>query len=385
MNTFLSSEQAALQASCREFVKELLEPISGELEQRKHCTKELLQKFGQKGYLGLSVAKEYDGQGSSFLDFSLLVEAVSEVDAGLALSIAAHTAAMELVANFGTDTQKSRYLPLLARGECLGTVALTEEKAGSDYLALEAKVTAGAEGFSISGKKTWVINGDTADLALVVARAGDAGRLSIWLVDLAKRSDVKVDANRSKLGLKSASTNDIEFVNTAVAKDAFLGPSAPEEASDDKQVESQIKFALDVSKVLVAAAALGLLDSALDASVQRARTREQFGANIGKFQAIQWKLADMSAESSGARLLTYRAAWAKDNSKEQFSRFAAMCKLFAARAARVHSAEAVQIFGAAGVSEDEPVEKLYRDAKVLEICEGTSEIQKNIIAAEVGV
>lgn len=385
MNTFLSCEQAALQASCREFVKELLEPISGELEQRKQSAKDVLQKFGQKGYLGLSVSKEYDGQGSSFLDFALFVEAVAEIDAGLALSIAAHTAAAELIAKFGSDTQKARYLPLLARGECLGTVALTEEKAGSDYLALETKITAGGEGFSINGKKTWVINGDIADLFLVVGRSGESGKLSIWLVDMAKKADIKIGANRSKLGLKSASTNDIEFVNTAVAGDAVLGQSVAGEASSDAQVEGQIAYALNVSKVLVSAAALGLLDSALDSSVVRARTREQFGSNIGKFQAIQWKLADMSAESAGARLLTYRAAWSKDNSPEQLSRFAAMCKLFAARAARVHSAEAVQIFGAAGVSEDEPVEKLYRDAKVLEICEGTSEIQKNIIAREVGV
>lgn len=385
MNTFLSSEQTALQTSCREFVKELLEPISGELDQRKHSAKDVLQKFGQKGYLGLSVSKEYDGQGSSFLDFALFVEAVGEIDAGLALSIAAHTAAAELIAGFGTDTQKSRYLPLLARGECLGTVALSEENAGSDYLALETKITAGGDGFSINGKKTWVINGDIADLALVVGRVGDAGKLSICLVDMARKTDIKVSPNRSKLGLKSASTNDIEFVNTAVGKDSFLGQTAPEEASDDKQVEGQIAFAGNVSKVLVSAAALGLLDSALDSSVGRARTREQFGSNIGKFQAIQWKLADMSAETSGARLLTYRAAWSKDNSPAELPRFAAMCKLFAARAARVHSAEAVQIFGAAGVSEEEPVEKLYRDAKVLEICEGTSEIQKNIIAREVGV
>lgn len=378
MNTFLSSEQDALLARCRAHVTKHIAPVVGDLDEGKQNFRDVVAALGQEGFLGSAVAKEYGGQGAPFVNLVLLAEALSEQDPGLALSLAAHAQVIELLSNFGTDTQKSRYLPLLARGECIGAFALSEETAGSDYAALRSSAAVSGEKCVLTGEKSWVVNGSIANVVLVVAK-DEASKFSVWIVDMDKadKSKVEIGSNRKKLGLRSAATNDISFKGLELAADAALGTA--------ENAEEAIKAAMDVSKVIVAAAATGLMNSALAHSVDRARSREQFGGNIGKFQAIQWKLADMSADSSAAKLLTYRAAWSKDEAPEEFRKNAAMCKFYAAKTARLHSSEAVQIFGSLGVSDDEPIEKLYRDAKVTEIAEGTSEIQKNIIAKEVGV
>ncbi len=389
MNTFLNAEQEALVSRYRSYVTESIRPLAAALEQRSHSLKDVLQMLGHEGFLSINVPKEYGGQGNPFINLCLFIEQLSRVDAGTALAIAAHQAVIELIVQFGTSKQKSRYLPLLARGECIGTFAFAEENAGSDYSAVQTVIeTNNAEDVSISGKKTWVVNGDIANLIVVCGRFekgdGQPSRLCLWLVDRDDKAGINVFKNRNKLGLRSASTNDIEFSQCKAASDAFLGPIHPKDASDDKDANEQIMRAMDIAKVIVAASAIGLLDEALHKSVEHAKAREQFGANIGKLQAIQWKLADMSAESSAARFLTYRAAWSKDLAQDEFCKFAAMAKYNAARAARLHSGEAVQIFGALGLSDEETLEKMYRDAKMMEICEGTSEIQKNIIAHEVG-
>lgn len=376
MNTFLSSEQETLLARFRAYVTEHIAPIASDLDEGKHSQREALAALGQAGFIGASVAKEYGGQGSPFINFVLLTEALAEYEPGLALSLAAHAQVMELLSKYGTDTQKSRYLPLLARGECIGAFALTEENAGSDYGSMATTVALKGDKCVINGTKTWVVNGSVANLAMVAGK-DDAGKLSIWLVDFENTRNIEVGPDRKKLGLRSAATNDIKFNGVEVAADAILGSF--------EKTEEAILDALDVSKVVVSAAAIGLLNASLHHSVERAKSREQFGANIGKLQAIQWKLADMSADSTAAKLLTYRAGWSKGEAPEEFRKNAAMCKFYAAKTARVHSAEAVQIFGSLGVSDDEPIEKMYRDAKVMEIAEGTSEIQKNIIAKEVGV
>jgi len=381
VNTFLSSDQEALLARCRKFVAEHIAPIASKLDSGEYSVREIYSALGQEGLLGLSVAKEYGGQGAPFLSFILLCEAIAESEPGLVLSLAAHAQVVELLAKFGTDQQKSRYLPLLARGECIGTFALSEETAGSDYEAMKSAAVSKNGKFVLTGEKTWVVNGGVANLAVVVSQvkaSEDAvsERLGLWLVDLEGKTNIESGANRKKLGLRSAPTSDVHIKGVELTAELELASGDSKEA---------ILHALDISKVVVAASAVGLLGGALNHSVKRSRTREQFGSTIGKFQAIQWKLADMSTESMGGRLLTYRAAWSKDDAPEEFRKFSAMCKFYAARAARVHSSETVQIFGALGLSDDEPIEKLYRDAKAMEIAEGTSETQKNIVAKEVGV
>ncbi|MBX9696233.1 MAG: acyl-CoA dehydrogenase family protein [Cyanobacteria bacterium] len=386
MNTFLGPEEQSLLASYRDYAKETVAPVAFALDQAKLSALELVKKFGQEGFLGLFVPKEYGGQGASFFVQTLFVEAISEYEPGLSLIVASHLAATELILKHGTDKQKSRYLPLLARGECIATLALTEEQAGSDLAAVTASVAKDGEEWVLTGKKTGVVAAEMANLALVLARlsGGEPGRLSLWLVDMDGDS-TSVLPDKGRLGLRSAPIHDVEIKSLGLAADSYLGSVNPEKMSDDKTTLGFVEDAQNVSKVVMASAAIGLLTRATQLSVEHANAREQFGSSIGRLQAIQWKLADMSADSSAARLLTYRAAWSKDNAPAEFSKFASMCKLQAAKAARVHSQEAVQIYGALGVEAGTETEKMYRDSKLLEILEGTSEIQKNIIAEEVGV
>mgnify|MGYP003384312601 CR=1 FL=1 len=372
VNTFLSSEQVQYQSSCKAFVDEklCLAGILKDLETSKEKQKEALSLIAQSGLIGTSLPHEYGGGGKSFVYAAILAEQLGMKDAGLSLVLANHLSACHLIWRYGTDEQKSRFLPLLSRGESFATLAFGEEQAGSDFSLVQTT----AESHKLNGKKAWVVNGDLAHVALVLTRTN--GKNQIWIVDLTSKSGVSVLKDRKKLGLKSASTTDIEFSSYVLDDKSALCQS---EDADDA-----IDYALSLSKVLLAAGALGICEQAIKYSVQRANEREQFGQAIGKFQAIQWKLADMSTETSAARLLTYRAAWSKDEAQEEFLKFAAMCKLFAARVARLYSGEAAQIYGTLGISEEEPMEKLYRDSKVIEVLEGTQEIQKNIVASHVG-
>ncbi len=384
MNTFLSSAQQALKDQYREYVQTNVAPIVAALESDNSGLKDLLVKLGQSGYLGITVGKEYGGQGGSFTNLLSFAECLGEVDAGLALSLAAHTTVIELISRYGSDTQKSRYLPLLARAECIGAFALTEVNAGSDFKAAQTRAIGKDRSIKISGTKTWVVNGAIAGLYVVLSRHleepqdGHAGRLMLSLVD-AGAASIKPSADRKKLGLRSANTSDVEFAEHPSSLEASL------KAADDAACEAQVMYGLDVAKTIVSAGAIGLTQAALNLSVERARTREQFGGPISQFQGIQWKLADHSADLAASRMLTLRAGWAKDEDLEEFAKFAAMCKFYAARTARIHSSEAIQIFGALGVSEETPLERMYRDSKVLEICEGTSEYQKVILTKELGV
>jgi len=373
VNTFLSSEQSQYQSSCEAFANEKLcaAGILEDLETNKEKQKEALSLIAQSGLIGASLPHEYGGQGKTFVHAAILAEQLGMKDAGLSLVLANHLSACHLIWRYGTDEQKSRYLPLLSRGESYATLAFGEEQAGSDFSMIKTT----AEGNKLSGKKAWVVNGDMAHVALVLTRTNDVNQL--WIVDLTSKNGVSVAKDRKKLGLKSASTVDIEFSAYALDEKAALCQSK------DK-VDEAVEYALSLSKVLLSAGALGIAEQAIKYSVTRANEREQFGQKIGKFQAIQWKLADMSTETSAARLLTYRAAWSKDDAPDEFLKFAAMCKMFAARVARLYSGEAAQIYGTLGISEEEPMEKLYRDAKVIEVLEGTQEIQKNIVASQVG-
>lgn len=378
MNTFLSTSQVALFEDYKKFVASEIEPQVNELEGDVAVVKKIFEVLGQKGYLGIAIPKEYGGCGEPFINLTLFIQALGQLDAGLAVSVATHTAAAELISTAGTDTQKSRHLPLLARGECIGTIAFTEECAGSDYKALEALAKKAGEGFELTSEKTWVVNGEFADLAVVTAKMEGQDSISLFLAELKSASSLQISEDIKKLGLRSARTNNISFKAHKMDSSSLLG-------EDEKACREEVLLGcMDFTKVLVASTCVGLMDSAIQYSVERARSREQFGKNIGKFQAIQWKLADMSSESAASRLMTYRAAWSKDEAPEEFRKNAAMCKYYASRVAQVHSSEAVQIFGALGVSCDQPMEKFYRDSKVMEICEGTSEIQKNIVASEIG-
>ncbi|HEY9678226.1 MAG TPA: acyl-CoA dehydrogenase family protein [Drouetiella sp.] len=371
MNTFLSSTQEALKEQYVAFAKEHVMPVVEKLENQSLNLKELMQKLGQQGYLGITVAKEYGGAGGKFIDLALFAEAISFYDAGLGLTLASHYGVVELVNTFGTDVQKSRYLPLLARGECIGALAINEQQAGTDYAAVLASVANN----TLDGEKTWVVNGSIAGLYAVLVKE-ENGNLAIRLVDASAENSIAVGENKAKLGLKAAVTNDVKFQKHALGKDSLFAESKTQEA---------LQTAMNVAKVIAAATSLGVVEAAMATAAEHARTREQFGQKISQFQGIQWKLADMSMDTAAARLLTYRAAWSKDGKPEEFAKDAAMSKYYAAKVARVHSAEAVQIMGALGIMADNPTERAYRDSKVLEIAEGTSEAQKLLLVKELGI
>ncbi len=379
MNTFLSTAQQALQEQYLKFTEEHILPVARDLDSGKLSPREALSAMASGGYLGLTVPKEYGGQGLSLVELVLFTEAVSTANGGLGLALASHYSVVELVKNFGTDTQKSRYLSHLAAGELIGAQAFGEEQAGSDYQAVQTTVKVDGSAI-LSGEKTWVTNGEHAGLLAVLAKNGDD--LAIYLVDGNPSSTMSVGENKGKVGMRAAASNDIKFTDHKVPAENRLGGV---EGVGAGTTEKQINHVLDFSKTVLAGAALGLVDEALKFAAERARTRQQFGGPISQFQAVQWKLADLSTDVTAARLLTYRAAWSQDGEPAEFRKFAAMAKFFAAKAARYHSGEAVQIFGVLGASTESPVERLYRDSKLTEIFEGTSEIQKVVIKEELGV
>ena len=370
MNTFLSAEQEAIRQTYLTFAAETIAPKVKELEDHKICLKDFLQELGQKGYLGIAAPREYGGQGQSFEFCALFVEAISRYEPGLGLSLANHYSIIEVLKKYGTDTQKSRYLPLLGRGEVIGTLAFSEPNAGTDFKAVNTSVEKQGESLLLKGKKTWVINGEFAGLALVLSKnlEGQSDPLALFLVDASETAQLcSPDAGR--LGLKSAYLNDVEFNGLKLGAEAKV-------ASAKDSSETIAIFAMDVAKLVLAAAAVGLTLEAMELALAHARSREQFGTNIGQFQGIQWKLADMGTECEAARLQVMRAAWSLEGEPEKFSLYAPMSKWFAARVARQHSGEALQVMGAAGLMDDCPLGKLYTDAKAMEICLGTSEGQK---------
>ncbi|HEY9785635.1 MAG TPA: acyl-CoA dehydrogenase family protein [Candidatus Obscuribacterales bacterium] len=378
MNTFLSSSQQALMDQYRAFAKKEIAPVARDLESQSLSLKDFLQKLGQSGYLSIAIPKEYGGQGGSLISQAIFAEVVGEYEPGLGLTLSSQAAVVEVLKKYGSENQKSRYLPLLARGEIFASLLVGEEKAGSDYEALETTAVLTVDGALIDGRKTWVVNGRIASLMIVAAREvkdGHKENIALWLVDSSEAHTVKVEPGPQKLGLRSAFTDNVILSKHPVPQNARLAGDGCE----------QITFALDVGKVILSAAAVGLAQAALDLAVNHARSREQFGTTIGQFQGVQWKLADLSTESQAARLLTYRAALSIDESPDQFGQFASMCKLFSSRVARLHSGEAMQVLGTRGISEDSPLERFYRDAKLMEICQGTSEMQKVRIADELKV
>lgn len=379
MNTFLSAAQQSIKEQYETYAREVIEPLSEQLEEGTACLKGLLQKLGQEGYLGLTVPKEYGGQGLPFLNAVLFAEAIGNYQPSVAVAIAEQTAVIELINRFGTDTQRSRYLPLLARGECLAATAFNEESAGTDFKSISTTVQKQDAVQTLSGKKTVVVNGGSISLIVASALLGDCQALEVFLVDLpSDAASFKVAPGRKMFGMQALELNDIELTAHKLSNDSLFPPGS-------NGGDEIIAYAGDIAKTLVASAAVGMAQRALTLSIDHANTREQFGQKLGQFQAVQWKVADMSMDISAARLLVYRAAWAKDEDPRSFRKDAATCKWYASKTARVHTGEAVQIFGVSGLYTDSVTERLYRDAKVSEICEGNAEFQKVLIAQELGI
>ena len=376
MDFELTSDQREIQALTRDFAAAEIEPHAAEWDREHRFPKELFGKLAELGLMGVCIPEEYGGAGADFLSYILVLEELSRGDAGVGVTVAVHTSAVTLpILTFGTDEQKSRFVPPLARGEALGAFALTEPEAGSDAGALRTAATANGDGWSISGAKQWITNGRYAGTFLLFARTDQdtpgAKGVSAFILDA---DHVKVTRDEEKLGLNSSVTNDI------VVEGAEVGPERLLHA-EGKGFEVAMAT-LDGGRIGIAAQALGIAQAAYEAARGYALERKQFGKRIAEFQAIQWKLADMATEIDAARMLVYRAAWLKEKGRPHAEE-GAKAKLFASEMARRQTAEAIQIFGGYGYTKEFPVERYYRDAKITEIYEGTSEIQRLVIARSI--
>jgi alkylation response protein AidB-like acyl-CoA dehydrogenase len=323
--------------------------------------------------MGVCVPGELGGAGADFVSYILVLEELSRADAGVGVTVAVHTSAVTLpILSFGTPEQRQRFVPDLAAGRTIGAFALTEPDSGSDAGALRSSAVADGEGWRLSGSKQWITNGSHAGTFLVFARTdpsepGTRG-VSAFLVD---GSEIEVTREEEKLGLNSSSTADIRFEGSFVGRDRLL--------HEENRGFRVAMATLDGGRIGIAAQAVGIAQAAYEVARQYAVERRQFGSRIADFQAIQFKLADMATEIEAARQLVYRAAWLKEEGLPH-SLEGAQAKLFASGVARRQTGEAIQVLGGVGYTKEFPVERYYRDAKVTEIYEGTSEIQRIVIA-----
>ena len=376
MDFELTSEQREIQALARDFARERIEPHAAQWDREHLFPRELFGQLAELGLMGACVPEEYGGAGADFVSYILVLEELSRADAGVGVTVAVHTSATTLpILVFGTDEQKARFVPPLARGEVLGAFALTESEAGSDAGSLRTRAEPTEDGWTITGAKQWITNGRYAGTFLLFARTDEstdgARGVSAFILDA---DHVRVTRDEEKLGLNSSATNDIVVEGAQVARDRLL--------HEENKGFTVAMATLDGGRIGIAAQALGIAQAAYDVARSYAQERHAFGQRIANFQAIQWKLADMSTEIDAARLLVYRAAWLKATGAPHTEE-GAKAKLFASEMARRQTAEAIQILGGYGYTKEFPVERYYRDAKITEIYEGTSEIQRLVIARQI--
>jgi butyryl-CoA dehydrogenase len=375
MDFELTPEQMEIQALTRDFVRAEIEPHAAEWDREHRFPRELYPKLAELGLMGVCIPEEYGGAGADFLSYMLVVEELSRGDAGVGVTVAVHTSAVTLpVLRFGTEEQSARFVPPLAHGESIGAFALTEAEAGSDAGALRTSATREGDGWRISGAKQFISTAEYAGTFLLFARTDPEtpgpGGISAFVLDA---GDVRVTGREEKLGLNSSTTNSIA-VDALVDGDRLL--------HEEGKGFHVAMATLDGGRIGIAAQAVGIAQAAYDVALEYAKERHAFGRPIGEFQAIQHKLADMSVEIEAARLLVHRAAWLKQNDLPH-TEAGAQAKLFASEMARRQTGEAIQILGGYGYTKEFPVERYYRDAKVTEIYEGTSEIQRLVIAREI--
>jgi alkylation response protein AidB-like acyl-CoA dehydrogenase len=372
----LTQDQREIQALARDFARAEIDPHAAQWDRERAFPRELFGKLAELGLMGACVPEEYGGAGADFLSYILVLEELSRADAGVGVTVAVHTSAATLpILTYGSDEQKSRFVPPLARGEHLGAFALTEAEAGSDAGALRTKAEPTSDGWAITGAKQWITNGSHAGTFILFARtdpetAGARG-VSAFILDA---EHVRVTREEEKLGLNSSVTNDIVIEGAEVGRDRLL--------HEENRGFRVAMGTLDGGRIGIAAQALGIAQAGYEVARGYASERRAFGHRIADFQAIQHKLADMSMEIDAARLLVYRAAWLKQQGRKHTEE-GAKAKLFASEMARRQTAEAIQILGGYGYTKEFPVERYYRDAKITEIYEGTSEIQRLVIARSI--
>jgi butyryl-CoA dehydrogenase len=373
----LTEEQQLIRETARQFADEYLAPRAAHHDQTAEFTAEQVRRLGELGFLGMQVPEEYGGSALDSISYVLAMEEVSRGDAATSVTMTVQNSLVNWpLARFGTPEQQRKYLPRLATGEWLGCYALTEPVAGSDPASMGTGAVEDGDSYVLNGSKIFISNGGVADIALVWAQTHrELKHKGVTAFILEKgMPGFEVGAEEHKMGIRGSNTVELYFKNCRVPRANILG-----------EVGGGFKIAmmtLDGGRIGIAAQAVGIAQAAMDAAVQYAQQRKAFGRPIAELEGIQFKIADMAAEIQASRLLTYYAAWAKDQGV-RYSKQAAMAKLHASETATRVTHMAVQIHGGYGYLRDFPVERLYRDARITEIYEGTSEIQRLVIAGQV--
>lgn len=377
MDFQLTEEQQMMQRMVRDFAEKEIRPIAQEMDASGQFPWEVIRKMGGLGLLGLPVPEEYGGCGADTITYAIAVEEISRVSGSVGITLSAHTSlGLDLIYRFGTEEQKHKYLPSLAAGKGLAAFGLTEPEAGSDAAAVKTTAVLDGEQWVINGQKTFITSGSIADVVIVAAvtdkSAGSRG-ISNFIVEK-DTPGFRPGRDEEKMGLKGSVTSQLFFEDCRVPKENLLGQ--PGEGI------KQFLITLDGGRISIGAMAVGLAQGALEAAVKYSKERVQFGQPIARFQAIQWMIADMATEIEAARWMVYRAAWLKDQGV-RFTKEAAMAKLYASEAAERACFKAIQIHGGYGYVREYDVERIYRDNRLMTIGEGTSEIQRLVIARQV--
>jgi butyryl-CoA dehydrogenase len=375
MDFELSEDLLLIQESAKQFADEVLVPGAQGIDRAEEFPwSTYWPKLAELGFLGLLIPEEHGGSGLGNLALSVVLEELNRACASTGVTVSVHNSLVSApVVKFANQEQKARYLPRLAAGELVGAFAMSEPNYGTDAASMETTAVLRGDRYILNGRKAWITNGGSAGVVLVFAsldrKKGPKG-ISAFLVEPTFKG-FSVGKKEKKMGIRGSETVQLVFDDLEVPAENRLGPEG-----DGFKVAMD---ALDGGRVGIASQAIGIARACLEASVRYANEREQFGKTIGQFQPTQWKLADMAMEIDAARLLTRRAAWLRDQGKPHIPE-ASMAKLFASEAANRAAARAVQIHGGAGYCAEYPVERYFRDAKVTEIYEGTSEVHRILIA-----
>ena len=378
MDFELSDQQQQIRDEVRRFGENEIRPIATEHDREEKFPHEVLDEAAKMGLLGAQIPMEYGGAGYDALDVAIIIEGLYAADPGVGGSVLGTAFGSEAIVAFGTEEQKEEYLPPIAEGEAIMGSAISEPDTGSDVSSVSTTAEKDGDEWVVSGNKMWITNGSVGDYFVVLCRTDPEaeGRYNGFsqIVVEADRDGFEADKITGKMGIRASDTAELIFDNVRVPEENLVG-------TEGTGFLQQMEF-FDETRTQVAAQAVGMAKGAAERALEYSQQREQFGQPIGEFQAIQHKLAEMHTDIEAARMLTYKSAWSVDDLDEQLTTLASMAKEYASRVAVDVANEAVQIHGGSGYVNDFDVERFYRDAKITQIYEGTTEIQKNIIARE---
>jgi len=373
MDFELNEEQTMVRNAMRDFAEKEVAPVARDNNRYERFPADLVKKLGEMGFLGLNLPSEYEGGGSGYMSYCVMLEELARADLGVATSVSSHISLSgKTILQWGTEVQKQKYLPRLARGEMLGCLATTEPNVGSDVSSIETSATLQGSEWILNGNKMWISNGGVAGLAIIIAQTDKSQKgkgLTAFLVERGTPGFSSMDIH-NKLGVRSSNTAELALEDCHIPQENMLGPLG--------KGMSIALSAFDSARLGVAARTVGTAQACLDASISYAQTRKQFGKLIGSFQLIQELIADMSVEIEAARLLVYRAAALKDKGNPATVE-TSMAKYYSSEIALKAANNAIQIHGSYGYSDEYPVERYFRDVRVSTILEGTSQMHKLII------